>query len=65
MSSLDEDSLTPKETAALCKVTERTVRRWIKRGILRVEHVGYRIRVPRSSLSAMVNRKQLGQAATN
>lgn len=41
--------LTMQETAATLRVSERTVRRWIARGILTVRKVGGTIRVPREA----------------
>jgi excisionase family DNA binding protein len=38
--------LTMEETAATLRVSERTVRRWIARGLLAVQKVGGTVRVP-------------------
>jgi excisionase family DNA binding protein len=47
------DELTPREVAAELGVTVRTVQRWIADGRLPARRVGGRVRVSRSSLSAV------------
>ena len=49
------DGLTPREVADELGVTVRTVQRWIADGRLPVTHVGARVRVSRSSLSAVTD----------
>jgi excisionase family DNA binding protein len=41
---------TPKEVAALLKVSERTVRRWIREGKLRARRFGRQLRIPTEAL---------------
>lgn len=41
---------TPKETADLLKVSERTVRRWIAEGKLRARRFGRQLRIPKEAL---------------
>jgi acetyl-CoA/propionyl-CoA carboxylase biotin carboxyl carrier protein len=48
------DDLTPRQVAAELGVTVRTVQRWITDGRLPATRVGSRVRVSRSSLSAVV-----------
>ena len=53
MSDADTDLLTPREVAGELGVTVRTVQRWIADGRLSANRVGSRVRVSRSSLSAV------------
>jgi excisionase family DNA binding protein len=55
----DED-LTPREVAEELGVTVRTVQRWVADGRLPAERVGGRVRVPRSSLSAVAGATEQG-----
>lgn len=41
---------TPKEVAALLKVSERTVRRWIEEGKLSARRFGRQLRIPKEAL---------------
>ncbi len=50
---MSDASLTPREVADELGVTVRTVQRWIADGRLQAERVGTRVRVSRSSLSAV------------
>ena len=50
-----KDGLTPREVAALLGVTVRTVQRWIAEGRLPATRIGSRVRVSRSSLSAVTD----------
>ena len=45
---------TPKEVAALLKVSERTVRRWIGEGKLRALRFGRQLRIPMEALDKFV-----------
>jgi len=47
------ETLTPREAAVELGVTVRTVQRWIASGLLPAQRVGSRVRVSRSSLSAV------------
>jgi excisionase family DNA binding protein len=49
------DELSPRQVAEELGVTVRTVQRWIADGRLRVRRVGSRVRVSRSSLSAVTD----------
>ena len=49
------ETLTPREAAAELGVTVRTVQRWIADGRLPAQRVGSRVRVSRSSLSAVAD----------
>ena len=49
------DDLTPREVAAQLGVTVRTVQRWIADGRLAAARIGSRVRVSRSSLSAVAD----------
>lgn len=49
---------TPQEVAALLKVSERTVWRWIGEGKLRARGFGRQLRIPRESL------EEFGRAET-
>jgi excisionase family DNA binding protein len=44
---------TPKETAALLKISERTVRRWIAEGKLPARRYGRQLRIAEESLFAL------------
>ena len=44
---------TPKEVAVLLKVSERTVRRWIKKGRLRAQRFGRQLRIPTEALDKL------------
>jgi excisionase family DNA binding protein len=57
------DDLTPREVAEELGVTVRTVQRWIADGRLPARRVGARVRVSRSSLSAVATRTP-GEADT-
>ena len=48
-----DDELTPRQAAAELGVTVRTIQRWIADGRLPVRRVGSRVRLSRSSLSAV------------
>ena len=46
--------LTPHEVAARCRVSLRTVRRWIADGELPVLHLGRSVRIRKSALAAFL-----------
>ncbi|HSI99155.1 MAG TPA: biotin carboxylase N-terminal domain-containing protein [Patescibacteria group bacterium] len=54
------ETLTPREAAAELGVTVRTVQRWIATGRLPAQRVGSRVRVSRSSLSAVTDAPDAG-----
>ena len=49
-----DDLLTIKETAALMKVTDRTIRRWIADGRLDASKIARTVRIRRTALEALV-----------
>ena len=49
-----DDLLTIKETAALMKVTDRTIRRWIADGRLDASKIARTVRIRRNALEALV-----------
>ena len=51
---MSEEMLTPRHVAEELGVTVRTVQRWVADGRLAATHVGGRVRVSRSSLTAVV-----------
>lgn len=42
--------LSPKEAAALLRVSERSIRRWVAGGTLPAKRVGRQIRIPRETV---------------
>src|SRR5687768_2956579 len=56
------DDLTPRQVADELGVTVRTVQRWIANGRLPATRVGSRVRVSRSSLSAVAGGASSAQA---
>jgi excisionase family DNA binding protein len=58
--------LTIEETAATLRVSERTVRRWIARGIVEARRIGGTVRVPREVVAegkALAGRPPKGRPA--
>ena len=51
---MSDEMLTPRHVAEELGVTVRTVQRWVADGRLAATHVGGRVRVSRSSLTAVV-----------
>ena len=49
-----DDLLTIKEAAALMKVTDRTIRRWIADGRLDASKIARTVRIRRAALEALV-----------
>ncbi|HEX9635859.1 MAG TPA: biotin carboxylase N-terminal domain-containing protein [Candidatus Limnocylindria bacterium] len=60
---MTDEALTPRQVAEELGVTVRTVQRWIADGRLPADRVGGRMRVSRSSLSAVVDEASPGTAA--
>ena len=58
MSEVDNDWLTPKQAAELVGVPPRTVQNWIKNGKIKGYQVVGRIRVKRSDVDALYQRKE-------
>lgn len=51
----DESFLTVRQVADQLNVSDRSVRRWIQRGLLRVNRFGRAVRVSRKALQAFIN----------
>jgi excisionase family DNA binding protein len=60
---MTDEALTPRQVAEELGVTVRTVQRWIANGRLPADRVGGRMRVSRSSLSAVVDEATPGVVA--
>lgn len=60
---MTDEALTPRQVAEELGVTVRTVQRWIADGRLPADRVGGRMRVSRSSLSAVVDKASPGTVA--
>ncbi len=58
---MHEEVFTVKEIAERLKVTQRTVREWIRRGELTAMKFGKEYRVRESSLQAFIDRKESHQ----
>ncbi len=58
MINADDDKLAPyytvKEAAALARVTDKTVRNWIRSGQLGVRHAGARVLIPAAALKSFI-----------
>lgn len=48
------ETFTSREIATIFKVTERTVRNWIKEGILPSVRIGHVVRVPAEAVFALL-----------
>jgi excisionase family DNA binding protein len=57
-----DDWLSPKECAAIVRVNERTIRRWVACGYLPGFKQEKTIRVKRSLLEAFLSRREAGDA---